>query len=87
MLSRRRRSSDRHPKEAFMQQLINQVTQRTGIPEDKARAAVDTVVGYLKQHLPGPVASQLDNAVSGQAGQGTGSLADKAKGMLGGGNQ
>ena len=70
-----------------MQQLINQVTQRTGIPEDKARAAVDTVVGYLKQHLPGPVASQLDGAVSGQAGQGTGGLADKAKGMFGGGNQ
>lgn len=70
-----------------MQQLINQVTQRTGIPEDKARAAVDTVVGYLKQHLPGPVASQLDSAVSGQAGQGTGGLAEKAKGMLGGGNQ
>ncbi|HEX6320564.1 MAG TPA: hypothetical protein VFZ84_17035 [Burkholderiales bacterium] len=41
-----------------MQQLIDQVTQRTGIPEDKARTAVDTVVGYLKEHLPGPVASQ-----------------------------
>ena len=43
-----------------MQQLIDQVTQRTGIPEDKARTAVDTVVGYLKEHLPGPIASQLD---------------------------
>ena len=29
-----------------MQQLIDQITQRTGIPETKARAAVDTVVGY-----------------------------------------
>ena len=67
-----------------MQQLINQVTQRTGIPEDKARTAVDTVVGYLKQHLPGPVASQLDGAISG-GGQG-GGIAEKAKGMLGGNN-
>ncbi len=67
-----------------MQQLINQVTQRTGIPEDQARAAVDTVVGYLKQHLPAPIASQLDSAVSGEAGQGAGGLAEKAKGMLGG---
>jgi hypothetical protein len=67
-----------------MQQLINQVTQRTGIPEDKARAAVDTVVGYLKEHLPGPVASQLDSAVSGQAQGGAGGTMDKAKGMLGG---
>jgi hypothetical protein len=68
-----------------MQQLINQVTQRTGIPEDKARAAVDTVVGYLKEHLPGPVASQLDSAVSGQGAQGQAAgMMDKAKGMLGG---
>jgi hypothetical protein len=67
-----------------MQQLINQVTQRTGIPEDKARAAVDTVVGYLKEHLPGPVASQLDGAISGEGGgQGAGMM-EKAKGMLGG---
>jgi len=65
-----------------MQQLINQVTQRTGIPEDKARQAVDTVVGYLKEHLPGPVASQLDGAISGQGG-----MAEKAKGMFGGNKQ
>ena len=74
-----------------MQQLINQVTQRTGIPEDKARTAVDTVVGYLKEHLPAPIASQLDGAVSGQGAQGQGGQAqgmmDKAKGMLGGGNR
>ena len=67
-----------------MQQLIDQVTQRTGIPEDKARAAVDTVVGYLKQHLPGPVASQLDGAVSGQS---AGGIAQAAKGMFGGNKQ
>ena len=68
-----------------MQQLISQVTQRTGIPEDKARTAVETVVGYLKQHLPGPLASQLDNAASGQSEQGQGGgMMDKAKGMLGG---
>lgn len=66
-----------------MQQLINQVTQRTGIPEDKARQAVDTVVGYLKEHLPGPVASQLDGAISGE---GSG-MAEKAKGMFGGNKQ
>jgi hypothetical protein len=70
-----------------MQQLINQVAQRTGIPEDKARAAVDTVVGYLKEHLPAPIASQLDGAMSGQGaqqGQGSG-MTEKAKGMFGGG--
>jgi hypothetical protein len=63
-----------------MEQLINQVAQRTGIPADKARTAVVTVVGYLKEHLPGPVASQLDAAVSGEAGSG---VAEAAKGLGG----
>ena len=70
-----------------MQQLINQVAQRTGIPEDKARTAVDTVVGYLKEHLPGPIASQLDGAISGEGTQAEGGMMDKAKGMLGGDKQ
>jgi len=65
-----------------MQQLIDQVTQRAGIPQDKARAAVDTVVGYLKERLPQPVASQLDGAISGQSGSG-GGIAQAAKGMFG----
>ncbi len=63
-----------------MDELINQVTQRTGLGPDKARSAVDTVVGYLKSHLPGPVASQLDSALTG------GGIAGAAKnigGMMG----
>jgi nucleoid DNA-binding protein len=43
-----------------MEQLVNQITQRTGISADKARTAVDTVVGYLKERLPEPIASKLD---------------------------
>ena len=35
-----------------MDELVKQVTERTGLSEDKARAAVDTVVGFLKQRLP-----------------------------------
>jgi uncharacterized protein (DUF2267 family) len=70
-----------------MQQLIQQVAQRTGVSEDKAQAAVDTVVGYLKDHLPGPVASQLDNAMSGESGEQGGGLMGKAKGMFGGNKQ
>lgn len=71
-----------------MQELINQVSQRTGMPADKARMAVDTVVGYLKQHLPGPLANQLDGAVggqqeSGQQGSAMGEAAGKIGGMFG----
>ncbi len=62
-----------------MDELVNQVAQRTGLAPDKARAAVDTVLGFLKARLPGPIASQLDSALSG----GSGGMADAAKGLGG----
>ena len=68
----------------MQQQLIEQITQRVGIPAEKAQAAAETVVGFLKQRLPGPIASQLDNAVSGE--DSSGGVAGAAKsvgGMLG----
>jgi hypothetical protein len=49
------------------------------LPEDKASAAVDTVVGFLKEKLPAPMASQIDNLLAGNAGAGA-----SAAGMLGG---
>lgn len=67
-----------------MEQLINQVAQRTGISPDKARTAVDTVVGYLKERLPEPIASKLDGAVSGEeAGGGLGDTASELGKMFG----
>ncbi|HET8649724.1 MAG TPA: hypothetical protein VFL95_06770 [Gemmatimonadales bacterium] len=62
-----------------MDELIKQITDRTGLAPDKARTAVDTVVGFLKDRLPGPVASQLDGVLSGSGG----GLADAAKGLGG----
>lgn len=53
-----------------MDELVNQVVQRTGISEDQARQAVQVVLGFVKDRLPGPVASQVDSLVGGQ-GQGT----------------
>ena len=66
----------------MQQQLIEQLSQRVGIPPEKAEAAIDAVVGYLKEHLPGPVGSQLDKVVSGEEGAGAGLL--KAAQNLGG---
>lgn len=51
-----------------MEELINLVTQKTGLAPDKARAAVDTVLGFLKTRLPAPLASQLDGVLSGKVG-------------------
>ncbi len=63
-----------------MDELINQVAQRTGLAPDKARTAVDTVLGFLKSKLPDSMASQLDSALAGGS---TGGLADAAKGLGG----
>lgn len=66
-----------------MQELINQVTARTGISEEQARQAVETVVAFLKDKLPAPVAGQLDNVVSG-GGESTGGGISDLAGSVGG---
>ena len=60
-----------------MDELIKQVTDRVGIPADKAKLAVETVLSSVKSKLPGPIASQIDGAFS--AGQSK--FADVAKGL------
>lgn len=61
-----------------MEELIHQVAQRTGLAPDKARTAVDTVLGFLKTRLPAPIAAQLDSAVAGGS---AGGMAEAAKGL------
>ncbi len=61
-----------------MEELVREVTQKTGISEQQAKGAIDTVIGYLKGKLPGPVASQLDAVLAGGGSGGT------AQDMLGG---
>jgi hypothetical protein len=48
-----------------MNELVQQVCQRTGLSEDKANDAVSTVISYLKNKLPGPIGSQIDSALQG----------------------
>lgn len=62
-----------------MDEIVKLVSQRAGIPEDKARTAVETVVAQLRQRLPAPIAGQLDSALTG----GGGNLGDMAKGLGG----
>ncbi|HZS07407.1 MAG TPA: hypothetical protein VFD58_21405 [Blastocatellia bacterium] len=49
-----------------MNELINMVSQKTGVTEEKAKMAVEVVIGYLKDKLPAPIASQVENAVGGE---------------------
>ena len=63
----------------IMNELIKLVSKKTGLPEDKAKVAVQVVVDYLKKKLPAPVASQIDTVLKGGGG-----IADSIKGGLGG---
>ena len=53
-----------------MDQLVKMVVEKTGIPEDKARMAVQVVASYLKDKVPGPMAGQIDSALAGGSAQG-----------------
>jgi hypothetical protein len=66
-----------------MEELIKQVTERAGISEAQARTAVETVVGFLKNRLPEPLAGHLEGFVGGASGA-AGGLADTAGNVLGG---
>ena len=67
-----------------MDELVKQVAQRTGISEDNARTAVTTVLGFLKDKLPAPIASQIDNVVGGggESGGVGGDIASAVGGLL-----
>ena len=70
-----------------MDALISKVAERTGISQDKARTAVDTVVGFLKERAPAGLSSQIDSLVSGGEGSGAGNIASRVGGMFGGEKQ
>jgi hypothetical protein len=57
--------------------LVQLVSQKTGIPEAQAKTAVDTVINFLKQKLPAPIAAQIDAVLAG------GSVDDITKGLGG----
>ncbi len=48
-----------------MEELVNVVSQKTGLPHDQAQAAAQAVIDYLKTKLPAPMAGQLDAMLKG----------------------
>jgi hypothetical protein len=63
-----------------MDELIELVVEKTGVSEEKARKAVETVIGYLKEKLPAPIAGQIDSVLEGG---GLGDVAEGLGGLLG----
>ncbi len=55
-----------------MDELIKLVAQKTGISEEMARTAVQTVLSFIKTKLPAPIAAQVEGMLASP------DLADKA---------
>jgi uncharacterized protein (DUF2267 family) len=66
-----------------MEELIKQVSERSGISEAQARKAVDTVMNYMRDKLPASVSGTIDSALGGGANV-AGDVADTAQNVLGG---
>lgn len=66
-----------------MDEIVQQVAQKAGIPEDKARVAVQVVVGQLEKRLPAPLAAQLSSYLGGGGGGAAGKLGDLTRGAGG----
>lgn len=45
--------------------IISQIRERTGITEDQARMALDTVVNVLKERMPPAMATQVEAVING----------------------
>ena len=47
-----------------MDDLVKQITERTGLPDDQARAAAQTTIDFLKAKLPESMRGYVDMALN-----------------------
>ncbi len=66
-----------------MDELLNTVTEKTGLPADKARGAIEAVLGFLQDKLPGPIAGQLQGFLEGGGGEAGDTMGNVTKGLGG----
>lgn len=69
-----------------MENLIKMVSEKTGISEVQAKSAVETVLTFLKDKMPGGVGGQVESFIKGGAGSLggiAGNLKDKVGGVFG----
>ena len=65
-----------------MEELIKTVTAKAGISESQARTAVDTIVSFLKDKLPGDIGGQVESFLAGNAAK-VGDVIDAVKDKAG----
>jgi len=66
-----------------MQKLVDLVVAKTGLSQDQAQAAVQTVVDHIKSKLPPSIAGQVDALIEGDGSGIEGEVENLAKGALG----
>jgi uncharacterized protein (DUF2267 family) len=66
-----------------MDELVKEVSKKVGISEKQAQQAVETVMDFLKDKLPAPIASQLESVLSGGEMPDIEDLGKKLGGILG----
>jgi hypothetical protein len=67
-----------------MDELVKLVAGKVGISSEQAEKAVTTVLGFLKERLPEPIAGQLDKVVAGGSGGAGGIDLGAVEGAVGG---
>lgn len=50
-----------------MNELVDLIVKKTGIPQATAQQVVSVVLDFLKKKLPGPVGAQIDGILSSDA--------------------
>lgn len=63
-----------------MDELVKIVCQKTGLPEDQAKAAAQAVIEFLKEKLPAPISSQVESVLASPA---AGDVAKRIGGLFG----
>ena len=67
-----------------MNELINLIVQKTGISQENAQKAAQTVIDFVKTKLPAPLAGQVDAVLAGDMSGVAGQAGEMLKGKLGG---
>jgi hypothetical protein len=65
----------------YKNELVKLVSSKTGLSEEMATLAVDTVIGFLKQKLPPEISGQLESLLSGQ--ESSSGIVGAVKGLFG----
>jgi hypothetical protein len=51
-----------------MNELVNLIVKKTGIPAATAQTVVKIVIDFIKKKLPAPIGAQIDGLLSNEAG-------------------